>query len=219
VRKPTGAPVVVLAALALAGSAQGRFEEGAQPVFHGSIAAIDVAQRERMIGSSWHRGCPVPIKDLRLLTVDYWGFGGDVRRGRLILHEDQALRVKRVFRKLFFRDFRIRRMVLIDAYDGSDRRSMAANNTSAFNCRFVAGTTSWSQPRDRHQSDSEPVRLGQARLADRRRSVRGSHEARHGHDPRRRPSRAGLRGCQLEVGRPLEPLPGLHALLPERALR
>ena len=35
-------------------------------------------------------------------------------------------------------------MELIDRYGADDRRSMAADNTSAFNCRFVAGTNRWS---------------------------------------------------------------------------
>jgi hypothetical protein len=35
-------------------------------------------------------------------------------------------------------------MWLIDAYGGSDFRSIEADNTSAFNCRYVAGTTRWS---------------------------------------------------------------------------
>jgi hypothetical protein len=35
-------------------------------------------------------------------------------------------------------------MRLIDAYGASDDRSMAADNTSAFNCRRAAGSTSWS---------------------------------------------------------------------------
>jgi hypothetical protein len=111
-----------------------------------------------MVGSSWHSGCPVRIRDLRLLRLDYWGFGGRVRHGRLIVHEDQARRVKRVFRKLFYAHFRIRRMLLIDAYNGSDDRSMDANNTSAFNCRFVAGTTTWSQHAYGRAIDLNPVR-------------------------------------------------------------
>jgi hypothetical protein len=155
--RKTGALAVVVVALALAGPALGGLEQAAGPVFHGSISAIDAEQRERMIGSSWHSGCPVPIRDLRLLTLDYWGFGGNIRRGRLIVHEDQALRVKRIFRKLFYRGFRIRRMVLIDTYNGSDRRSMEANNTSAFNCRFVAGTTSWSQHAYGRAVDINPI--------------------------------------------------------------
>ena len=33
----------------------------------------------------------------------------------------------------------------VDAYGADDQTSMRANNTSAFNCRFVAGTTTLSQ--------------------------------------------------------------------------
>jgi hypothetical protein len=148
---------LALAALlaALAVPAQAR---PAAPVFHGSISVIDAQLRERMTGSSWHRGCPVRIRDLRLLKLDYWRFDGTVRRGRLIVHEDQAFRVKRVFSKLFDAHFRIKRMRLIDAYDGSDDRSMDANNTSAFNCRFVAGTTSWSQHAYGRAIDINPIR-------------------------------------------------------------
>ena len=151
-RTRTTALCVLFTALALTGSAA-----SADPVFHGSISTIDAAQRERMIGKSWHKGCPVAIRDLRLLRLDYWGFRGDIRHGRLIVHEDQARKVKRVFRKLFNRGFRIRRMSLIDRYDGRDRRSMNANNTSAFNCRFVAGTTRWSQHAYGRAVDINPI--------------------------------------------------------------
>jgi hypothetical protein len=144
---------VLLAALTVPGHAR-----AAAPVFHGSISVIGAQLRERMTGSSWHSGCPVRIRDLRLLKLDYWGFGGRVRLGRLIVHEDQALRMKRVFSKLFYADFRIRRMLLIDAYNGSDDRSMDANNTSAFNCRFVAGTTIWSQHAYGRAIDINPIR-------------------------------------------------------------
>ena len=147
------APTGSAAALTSTGSAT-----ATDPVFQGSISTIGATQRERMTGKSWHKGCPVPIRNLRLLKLSYWGFGGHVRRGKLIVHEDQAPRVKRVFKKLFYRGFRIRRMVLIDYYDGSDRRSMAANNTSAFNCRYVSGTTRWSQHAYGRAIDINPIR-------------------------------------------------------------
>ena len=35
-------------------------------------------------------------------------------------------------------------MRLVDDYGGNDHRSMAANNTSGFNCRSVAGSRAWS---------------------------------------------------------------------------
>ncbi|MDQ2940374.1 MAG: M15 family metallopeptidase [Actinomycetota bacterium] len=38
------------------------------------------------------------------------------------------------------------RMRLVDAYGADDHRSMAADNTSAFNCRFINGQPGvWSQ--------------------------------------------------------------------------
>jgi hypothetical protein len=144
--------LAVVVAMALAGRAQ-----AADPVFHGSISVLTPEQKAEMRGKSWHQGCPVALRDLRRLTLDFWGFGGGLRTGRLIVHETQAWRIKRVFRRLFYAGFRIRRMVPIDAYDGNDRRSMEANNTSSFNCRFVSGTTRWSQHAYGKAIDINPI--------------------------------------------------------------
>ena len=49
-------------------------------------------------------------------------------------------------------------MRLIDAYGGDDRRSMRADNTSAFNCRDVAGRPGvWSQHAYGRAIDINPV--------------------------------------------------------------
>jgi hypothetical protein len=60
-------------------------------------------------------------------------------------------------RELFGLRFPIRRMRLVDAYGADDHRSMAADNTSAFNCRFVAGTGRWSEHAYGHAIDVNPV--------------------------------------------------------------
>ena len=146
------AVLALVATMALAGRAQ-----AANPVFHGSISVLTRVQKAEMRGISWHRGCPVGLSDLRLLTLDFWGFGGRLRAGRLIVHETQAWRIKRVFRRLFDAGFRIRQMVPIDVYDGNDRRSMEADNTSGFNCRFVSGTTRWSQHAYGKAIDINPI--------------------------------------------------------------
>jgi hypothetical protein len=112
--------------------------------FRGSIAPIDAALAKRMTGVSWRPGCPVPLRDLRLLTLTHWGVDGQVRTGRLVVHRTAARDLVRVFRELYVARFPIRRMVLIDAYGGSDFRSIEADNTSGFNCRYVEGTTRWS---------------------------------------------------------------------------
>jgi hypothetical protein len=48
-------------------------------------------------------------------------------------------------------------MQLVDVYSGDDDRSMAANNTSAFNCRKVAGTSKWSEHAYGRAIDVNPV--------------------------------------------------------------
>jgi hypothetical protein len=112
--------------------------------FRGTIERIDVAQAKRMTGVSWRPGCPVALRDLRLLRLSHWGFDGRVRRGRLIVHREVARDLVEVFRDVYAARVPIRRMVPVDAYGGSDFRSIEADNTSAFNCRYVEGTTRWS---------------------------------------------------------------------------
>ncbi|MGH3065847.1 MAG: M15 family metallopeptidase [Gaiellaceae bacterium] len=126
-------------------------------VFRGTIERIDPAQAERMTGVSWRPGCPVSLRDLRLLTLSHWGFDRRPRTGRLIVHEDVARDVLGALRRLHAARFPIRRMVPIDAYGGSDFRSIEADNTSAFNCRFVDGTSRWSEHAYGRAIDVNPI--------------------------------------------------------------
>lgn len=87
----------------------------------------------------------MPLADLRLVTVSHWNDAGQVSTGELVVHADQADAVARVFGDLFALRFPISRMQLVDEFGGDDGASMRANNTSAFNCRPVAGTSTWSQ--------------------------------------------------------------------------
>lgn len=114
--------------------------------FRGHAAPIDPATRRRMVGVSWHRGCPVGLGDLRVLTLTHWGFDGRVHRGRLVVNRDAVGAMLGAMRALYRLHFPIRRMHLVDAYGANDDRSMAADNTSAFNCRFIAGSDGvWSE--------------------------------------------------------------------------
>jgi hypothetical protein len=148
--------VCLAAVLCLLGATAAASAAGsARPAF--SYGPIDAATKQRMIGVSWHRGCPVGLGDLRLLKVRHWGFDGEVHRGRLVVHEDSARGMVRVLRNLFRHHFPIRRMRLVDAYGADDHRSMNADNTSAFNCRFVSGTSRWSEHAYGHAIDINPV--------------------------------------------------------------
>ena len=93
---------------------------------------------------TYRAGCPVRPVQLRTIRVTYWGFDARAHEGALIVRDRVATDVVKVFRRLYAAKFPIRRMRLMSAYRGSDDASMAADNTSAFNCRFVKGTTRWS---------------------------------------------------------------------------
>jgi len=128
------------------------------PRFAGSIERIDADLRERMTGSSWHRGCPVPLRNLRLLRVRHWNFAGRQTRGYLVVHADASREILAAMRRLFKQKFAIRRMRLVDAYGSDDHRSMNADNTSAFNCREVSGRPGvWSQHAYGRAIDVNPV--------------------------------------------------------------
>ena len=128
-----------------------------EPTFRAKIDRISPTLRERMTGNSWHPGCPVPFRKLRLVTVSRWDMAGEVRRGQLVVKGYHARNIVSVMRRLFEVRFPIRRMRLIDDYGGSDQRSMDADNTSAFNCRYVAGTTRWSEHAYGRAIDVNPV--------------------------------------------------------------
>src|SRR6266540_437405 len=93
----------------------------------------------------------------RLPAVDHWGFDGRVHRGELVVQRRYAAPLLRVLASLFADRFPIARMRLVDAYRGDDDLSVAANNTSAFNCRPVAGTSHWSEHAYGRAIDLNPV--------------------------------------------------------------
>jgi D-alanyl-D-alanine carboxypeptidase len=137
--------LLCMAALSVAATAKSSDTVSQGPAdFRGTIQHIDSVQAKRMTGVSWRPGCPVGLRDLRLLTMSHWGFDGRVGTGRLIVHRDVVRDMIDVFRGLYRARFPIRRMVPVDVYGGSDFRSIEADNTSAFNCRHVEGTTRWS---------------------------------------------------------------------------
>jgi hypothetical protein len=143
--------IVVLAATFAASAT------AAGPPFRASVTPLPAALRATMTGVSWRPGCPVGLDELRLVRASHWGFDGQVRTGRLIVHRDVASDVAGVLRRLYAERFPIRRMVPVDAYGGSDFRSIEADNTSAFNCRPVEGTSRWSEHAYGRAIDLNPI--------------------------------------------------------------
>ncbi|WP_433248599.1 M15 family metallopeptidase [Streptosporangium sp. CA-135522] len=94
---------------------------------------------------SWRPGCPVPVGELRLVTMTYWGFDGRPHTGELVVHKNAADDIVTAFKRLYGWRWPIRKMQLVDVYKGDDFDSIDADNTSAFNCRPATGSSSWSQ--------------------------------------------------------------------------
>jgi hypothetical protein len=117
---------------------------GAAPDSSGFVGRISEVNRTDL-RHSWRPGCPVGPAQLRRLEVSHWDFGGRRRIGSIVVRATAARAVVSVFRKLYAARFPIRRLRPVEAYKGSDDASMAADNTSGFNCRFVSGTRRWSQ--------------------------------------------------------------------------
>jgi hypothetical protein len=126
--------------------------------YRSHIQRLSTPVRKLMIGRSWHAGCPVPLHDLRLITLTYWGFDRAPHTGKLVVHRRWAPKVAGVFHKLYDARFPIRRMKLVDRYGAVDMRSMKADNTSAFNCRYRNNVCCvWSQHAYGRAIDINPV--------------------------------------------------------------
>jgi poly-gamma-glutamate synthesis protein (capsule biosynthesis protein) len=94
---------------------------------------------------SWREGCPVSLDALSMIRMTHWRYDGSREWGTLIVAKHVAADVRDVFRHAYNWGFAIDHMNPVHIYGGDDDRSMAANNTSAFNCRSVSGGTSWSE--------------------------------------------------------------------------
>ena len=120
--------------------------QAADPAYDSSVRNItaDLAQRMR---TSHGPGCPVPLSALRYLQMSYRDFDGRTRTGEMVVHRRWTREVRDAFGELYAAGWPIARMRLVDDYGGDDDRSMAANNTSGFNCRRVAGQRELVRPR------------------------------------------------------------------------
>jgi hypothetical protein len=137
---------VLLAAIAVHGSL---------PPFTSSVARVTRAE----VKYSYRAGCPVSPSQLRLIRLRYVGFDGKAHLGSIVVNAKVTTDVLAVFGFLYRQRFPIRQMKPIDAYHGNDNASMAADNTSGFNCRYAVttGPKAWSVHAYGEAIDVNPV--------------------------------------------------------------
>lgn len=100
---------------------------------------------KRDLGNSLKPGCPVRPSQLRAIDINHWDYDGNIQRGRIIVNQKVVGTVRLALQKAFKHRFRIHSMIPVQAFDSSDDKSMAADNTSGFNCRRFPGSSSWSR--------------------------------------------------------------------------
>ncbi|HLX78175.1 MAG TPA: hypothetical protein VKR27_04765, partial [Acidimicrobiales bacterium] len=112
------------------------------PPFRSSVAPVTRSE----LRYSWRTGCPVPPSALRLVQLSFYGFDHRPHVGTMIVNASVVPAVRSVFSRLYAARFPIRRMIPVDYFHGSDPASMAADNTSGFNCRraVTTGPPQWS---------------------------------------------------------------------------
>ena len=124
----------------------------APPPYRSTIEPLPQTVRAQLQRGFWHRGCPVGLSDLRLLTVAHVGFDGRARTGQLVVNNEAAAALARAFGRLYALRFPIRHMRLVDFYGPESARPADGDVTASFECRQAvpspcsggSGTGSWS---------------------------------------------------------------------------
>jgi hypothetical protein len=123
------------------------------PGFQSSVQPLpQPVQTQLKAAGVWHRGCPVGLSDLRLLTVSHRDFRGRTQTGQLVVNRAAAAPLQRVFRRLYALHFPIRHLTLADAYGPVAQRPKDGDISGSFECREAVpspctggrGTGSWS---------------------------------------------------------------------------
>lgn len=82
--------------------------------------------------------------DIVKIEISFINFEGMDDKGILEVHKDVKDEVVKIFNEIKEIGFPIFKMETVDKYDFDDEKSVVANNSSAYNFRFVSGTTKLS---------------------------------------------------------------------------
>jgi D-alanyl-D-alanine carboxypeptidase len=147
--------------------------------YDSSVRPLPEPLKSTLDGRFWKPNCPVPLSQLRLLTVSHWDFDGKVHEGQLVVNRDVATPLATVFRKLYDLQFPIRHMRLDDLYGPGRAFPSDGDVSGSFHCResvpspCVGGTRSghWSNHAYGFAVDLNPIEnpyFGCGRVHDRR---------------------------------------------------
>jgi hypothetical protein len=150
----------------------------AAPPFQSSVKPLSPTVRAQLKeAKAWHKGCPVPLSGLRVLTVTYHGMDRGNHTGQLVVNAKAARPLRKVFRKLYSLHFPIRHLSLDATYGPNPPKG--GDVSGSFWCREAVpspctggkGTGSWSNHAYGLAVDLNPVEnpyVGCGQTRDRR---------------------------------------------------
>jgi hypothetical protein len=98
------------------------------------VARLTHAQQRAIVAAGeWHKGCPVWMSQLRVVTYRYHGFDAKTHVGQIVVNQKVADGVLRVFGKLYRMRFPIRDGAFSSVYGPHPWKS--GNVTASFECR------------------------------------------------------------------------------------
>ena len=87
----------------------------------------------------------ITFEELSYVHILHYDFDGNLAEGELICNQGIAQDLVEIFYELYLNEYQLESVLLIDTFDGDDIASMEADNTSCFNYRVVAGSSSISK--------------------------------------------------------------------------
>ena len=120
--------------------------------FQESMISRDGDIFQRINGRSWQDNENIALEDLRYLKFPYYNFDHEIQVGEMIVNAAITEDVRNIFRELFYIEYEIESIRLVDDYwtpgkggGYADYSSIEHNNTSCFNYRVASGGSSLSQ--------------------------------------------------------------------------
>ena len=98
----------------------------------------------KMQGKSFKEDCTIGREELRDVHVLYVDFDGQTQKGEIVCNKAIAEDLTEIFEELYEAGYPIEKIRPVDEYDADDEASMADDNTSCFNFRFISHTTTVS---------------------------------------------------------------------------
>ena len=95
--------------------------------------------------STWAPGCPVTARELSWVRVAFRGFDGQRHTGELLVNRSAARDLVHVFADLYAARFPLEEMRITTKAEQTAEPTGDGNDTGAFNCRPVRGSTTFSQ--------------------------------------------------------------------------